>query len=101
MYNGQVPKGIGFLMVSAGGIVVAATAPETCGLYSCTRNAAPVVLGLFASGAAWIASMIDAYTSAQHINQQRGFRVGQVPVNPYLAVARNRATTVGLSLAIR
>jgi hypothetical protein len=30
-----------------------------------------------------------------------GFRVGALPVNPYLGVARNGATTAGFSLAVR
>jgi hypothetical protein len=101
MYNGQAGKGVALLLVSSGGLVVAATAAKSCGLYSCSRNTAPLVLGLGVSAVTWIASIIDAYGTANRLNAQRGFHVGAVPANPYLDVARNGATTVGLSLAIR
>jgi hypothetical protein len=102
MYNGQVGKGIGLLLLSTGAIVVgAAASTESCTEFGCSRNVAPLAIGASVSLATWIYSMFDAYGTAKQHNAKLGFRVGALPVNPYLGVARNGATTAGFSLAVR
>jgi hypothetical protein len=102
MYNGQVGKGIGLFLVSTAGVAVLLGAEGSCNFSSnCGDNTAPAVIGGSVFLGAWIYSIFDAYSGAKNHNAKLGFRVGAVPVNPYLGVARNGATTVGLSLAVR
>jgi hypothetical protein len=103
MYNGQVGKGVGLLLLSSGALVVGvAASAQSCNYYSgCSRNTAPLAIGLGVSALTWIYSIFDAYGTAKHRNEQMGFRVGSMPVTPHLGVAQDGATTLGLSLAIR
>jgi TM2 domain-containing membrane protein YozV len=99
MYNGQVGKGVGLLMLSSGALVGGAVASSnSCG-YGC--NTAPLAIGASVALATWIYSMFDAYGTAKQHNEKMGFRVGRIPVTPHVGVARDGATTVGVSLAIR
>lgn len=45
--------------------------------------------------------MFDAYGTAKHHNEQMGFRVGSIPVRPYVGAQSGGRTAVGYSLATR
>jgi hypothetical protein len=106
MYNGQVGKGVGLLLVSTTGAAVAlsaaAASSTSCDFYgSCNTNTAPILIGGGVFFISWIYSIFDAYGSAKRIDAQRGFRVGSIPVRPYVGAQPGGRTAVGLSLAVR
>lgn len=102
MYNGQVAKGVGLLLISTGAIVVgAAASTEHCGEFDCSRDTAPLAVGGGVFLATWIYSMFDAYSTAKQRNAKLGFRVGAIPVSPHFGAESDGRTTIGLSLAVR
>jgi hypothetical protein len=105
MYNGQVGKGIGLLLVSSAGTAVFVkgfASAASCNLGgNCSSSAAPIVLGAGVALAASIYSIVDARRSAKRINARRGFRAGAIPLRPYVGAQPGGRTAVGLSLAVR
>jgi hypothetical protein len=102
MYNGQVGKGVGLLLLGAGSLVVgAANSAERCNQYGCVRSTAPLAIGAGVFLGTWIYSMVDAYSTAKQHNAKMGFRVGAIPVSPHFGAGSNGRTMIGLSLAVR
>jgi TM2 domain-containing membrane protein YozV len=66
LYNGQIAKGIIFIIVYA-----------LCAL-SCY-----IVIGFVTTPIVWIIGMVDAYSSAGKINQRMYHQQGQYPPRPY------------------
>lgn len=99
MYNGQVGKGVGLFLLSAGAATVGLAAAASSTVDG--RNDGPAAAGVGVFLLTWIYSIVDAHSTAKRLNAQRGFRVGAIPVSPYLGVQRGGVTAVGLSLALR
>jgi hypothetical protein len=103
MYNGQVGKGVGLLVISGGALIAGAAMSNNanCNGFTCNQDYTPLAIGAVVSVGVWIYSIFDAYGTAKQHNAQAGFRVGGIPVRPFVGARRDGATTIGLSLALR